>query len=79
VAFQADDPIVQIADSVADLMAGNGYAFVEGEQREDLAIVLQSFLDSAGIAVDPEHSRNYYRKVAAQSEYLNGGVTRLDC
>jgi hypothetical protein len=71
VALPADDPIVQIADSVADLMAGNGYAFVEEDRREELAIALQSFLDSAGIIVDPGHVRNYYRKVAAQSEYLN--------
>jgi hypothetical protein len=72
VALPADDPIVQIADSVADLMAVNGYAFVEEELREELAIALQSFLDSAGITVDPGNSRDYYRKVAAQSEYLNG-------
>jgi hypothetical protein len=72
VALSADDPIVQIAGSVADLMAGKGYAFVEDEQREDLATALQSFLDSAGITVDPGHVRNYDREGAAQSEYLDG-------
>ena len=63
-ALTADDPIVQIADSVADLMADKGYAFVEEEQREDLAIALQSFLQSAGITVNPERARDCYRKVA---------------
>jgi hypothetical protein len=66
VALTADDPIVQIADSVADLMAEKGYAFVEEEHREDLAIALQSFLESAGITADPEHASNHYREVAGQ-------------
>jgi hypothetical protein len=51
---QQDDPIVAIANKVADMITYSGYAYVEDEHLNELAVALRSFLNSAGIAVNPE-------------------------
>jgi hypothetical protein len=51
---QQNDPILAIADHVANTIANYGYAFVEGEHLDGLATALQTFLSSAGIPVNPE-------------------------
>ena len=51
---QPDDPILAIADKVADMIAYCGYAYVEEEHLIGLATALRSFLSSAGIPVNPE-------------------------
>lgn len=51
---QQNDPILAVADRVADTIANCGYAYVEEEHLNGLAAALRSFLSSAGIPVHPE-------------------------
>jgi hypothetical protein len=51
---QQNDPILAIADNVADMIADSGYAYVEDEHLDGLAVALRSFLSAAGIPVNPE-------------------------
>ena len=46
------DPILRIAQQVADCFSENGYAFVEDDKLEALATALTSFLKDAGIPVN---------------------------
>jgi hypothetical protein len=48
----AIDPMCRIAQQVADCFSGDGYAFVEDDQVEALAVALASFLVDAGIPVN---------------------------
>jgi hypothetical protein len=48
-----EDPLHRIAEQVADCFAGSGYAFVEQDKIDGLAVVLNSFLTVAGIPVNP--------------------------
>ena len=45
------DPLLRIAEQVADCFSEQGYAFVEDDKLEGLAAVLRSFLMVAGIPV----------------------------
>jgi hypothetical protein len=54
--IQQTDPILAIADNVADMIADCGYAYVEDEHLDGLAAALRSFLNSAGIPVNPERA-----------------------
>ena len=49
---QVDDPLMRIAEHVADCFSGSGYAFVEADKVETLAAVLHTFLTVAGIPVN---------------------------
>jgi hypothetical protein len=51
---QQDDPILAIAHKVADTFTYSGYAYVEEEHLNGLAAALRSFLNSAGIPVNPD-------------------------
>ncbi|WP_412748807.1 hypothetical protein [Krasilnikovia sp. M28-CT-15] len=45
------DPLMDIAEQVADWLADRGYAFVEDDKLPALADTLRAFLRTAGIAV----------------------------
>jgi hypothetical protein len=47
------DALRRIAEQVADGCAERGYAFIEDDKVDDLALVLDSFLTAAGIPVHP--------------------------
>jgi hypothetical protein len=47
------DPIMTIADNVTYYLSQSGYAFVEDDKVAALADALRSFLEAAGIPVDP--------------------------
>jgi hypothetical protein len=49
---QVDDPLMQIAEQVADCFSKSGYAFVEDDKVETLAAVLGTFLAVTGITVN---------------------------
>lgn len=49
---QSTDPLLWIAEQVADLFSEHGYAFVEDDKLDGLAAVLRSFLVVAGIPVN---------------------------
>jgi hypothetical protein len=48
-----NNPLHRIAEQVADCFADSGYAFVEQDKIDGLAVVLDSFLTEAGIPVNP--------------------------
>ncbi len=50
---QVDDPLMRIAEQVADCFSESGYAFVEDDMVETLAAVLHTFLTVVGIPVNP--------------------------
>ncbi|MDT5042691.1 MAG: HTH-type transcriptional regulator / antitoxin HipB [Actinoplanes sp.] len=47
------DPLHRIAEQVADCFADSGYAFIEQDKTDGLAVMLNSFLTVAGIPVNP--------------------------
>ena len=49
---QVDDPLVRIAERVADCFSKSGYAFVEDDKVEPLAAALRTFLIVEGIPVN---------------------------
>lgn len=49
-----ENPLHRIAEQVADCFAGSGYAFVEQDKIDGLALTLNSFLTVAGIPVNPQ-------------------------
>ena len=51
---QQNEPILAIAEKVADMITYSGYAYVEEDHLNGLAAALQAFLNSAGIPVNPE-------------------------
>ncbi|MFI6075824.1 hypothetical protein ACIA5C_30150 [Actinoplanes sp. NPDC051343] len=53
-ATDGKDPLLSIAELVADRIAENGYAFVEDNQLDDLAVAIHSFLTTAGISINGE-------------------------
>lgn len=59
---QQNDPILAVANKVADMITYSGYAYVEEEHLDGLAAALQSFLNSAGIPVNPVPAVAYLRE-----------------
>ena len=51
--MSAKDPLHRIAEQVADCFADSGYAFVEQDKIDGLAVMLNSFLTVAGIPTNP--------------------------
>ena len=49
----AHGPLRRIAEQVADCFAASGYAFVEDDKIDGLAVTLGSFLTSTGILITP--------------------------
>lgn len=49
---QVDEPLMRIAEQVADCFSESGYAFVEDDKVQTLAAVLQTFLTVMGIPVN---------------------------
>ena len=45
--------LASITEQVADCFADSGYAFVEQDKIDGLAVMLNSFLTVAGITVNP--------------------------
>ena len=48
----ANDPLHRLAEQVADCFADSGYAFVEQDEIDGLAVMLNSFLTVASIPVN---------------------------
>jgi hypothetical protein len=46
------DPLLPIAELVADRIGENGYAFVEDDQLDEMVVVLRSFLTTAGVPIN---------------------------
>jgi hypothetical protein len=57
-----NDPLHRIAEQVADCFADSGYAFVEQDKIDGLAIMLNSFLTIAGIPVNPPKENSASRE-----------------
>ncbi|GAB3813077.1 hypothetical protein ACFOX0_20775 [Micromonospora zhanjiangensis] len=55
------DPLHQIAERVADCIADSGYAFVEQDNIDELAVALNSFLTEAGIQTHPPQDEPHDR------------------
>jgi hypothetical protein len=53
---QSSDPLLPVAERVADCIAEHGYAFVEDDKLEALAAVLRFFLTATGIPVNSEEA-----------------------
>ena len=52
-----EDPLREITERVADCLAQTGYAFVEDDKVEALAVTLRAFLRTAGVPVrEPDAS-----------------------
>jgi hypothetical protein len=51
-ATNGKDPLLPIAELVADRIGENGYAFVEDDQLDDLVVILHSFLTTAGVPIN---------------------------
>jgi hypothetical protein len=59
---QQNDPILAVANKVADMITYSGFACVEEEHLDGLAAALQSFLNSARIPVNPEPAVAHLRE-----------------
>jgi hypothetical protein len=51
VSVLSNDPMVDIADTVAYCFSQRGYAFIEDDEIDALAETLRAFLRTAGIAI----------------------------
>lgn len=54
---QIDEPLIRIAERVADCFAERGYAYIEDDKIEVLAAALKTFLTTTGIPTHPTDPR----------------------
>ena len=52
-AAEIDEPLIRLAERVADCFAERGYAYIEDDHIEMLAASLQTVLAAAGIPANP--------------------------
>jgi hypothetical protein len=67
--IQHSDPIVEIAERVTYCFSQSGYAFIEDDKVDALAVALTSFLQTEGIPVHSEAEA-----CTPQSLVRNGGT-----